>query len=119
MAELRHEFFSQDAEVLVTQLAENARDTNAALDKRIAGRLVTVTQYSAAGSANRLALPISAGASPYAVLLVRAYSVSDPGASLPVTGAVNFTQSGNALSVPEPAGLTLNQAYTLTFLVLE
>ena len=121
MADLRHTYFSKEPATLVVQLAENARDTNEALGERIKSRIVRIGNYSATGATTtRLKIPARVGSTPIAVLLVRAYPESDPGADLTIAGRVNFTQpDASTLAVYEPSGLTLNTTYNLTFLVLE
>lgn len=119
--ELRHTTFdTQNPEGLSAQLSENALDTNQALRERIVGRRVAVSAYSATGATTTAVTLRAQGiVQPFAVMLVRAYPTSDPGADVAITGRVNFRQQGETLFVFEPAGLVANTLYDLTFLVLE
>lgn len=102
-----------------TQLSETLRDVEAALDKRVASRLVTIAGYLATG-ATTTRLPLGADTkTARAALLVRASLSREPSTDVAVTPRLNFVMDPGGLQVFEPAGLVANQAYDLTFLVLE
>jgi hypothetical protein len=111
--------------VLNPLLGENARATNTALAERVPGHYAFVNSYRATGSTtSKITLgnaspPAAPGSSPVAVLLVRVYETADPAKDLPVSSRLNFSRDGATLYVFEPAGLTSNTMYDLTFLVLE
>lgn len=112
---------SNNGDELRTQLQANMTAINDALSIRLIARVVPVERYSATGATTtKIKLPTRRYFTAYAVLLVKASLTGDPGADLAVTGRPNFTQpDGSTLLVCEPSGLTANNLYDLTFLVLE
>ena len=115
---LRHQQLALDWPPAREQLAENARDTQDALDDKLTGRLVTVAGYTATGATTtRIALP--AVRSARAALLVRAALSRDPNADVPVVARLNIVPTAEGLGVYEPQGLAQHTAYDLTFLVMD
>lgn len=105
---------------LTPQLTANMGAIQTALDHRIAFRKYTVSGYSATGATTtKIALPLSVGFTPYAVLLARVQLKTDPGGDLTVVPRFNFSVTSTNLWVYEPGGLVLNSTYDLTFLILE
>lgn len=121
MTTLRHSSFStKDIGTLASQLGENARDTQAAVDERVRGRIANIPLYSATGATTtRITLPTNPPATPYGVLLVRVALSSAPTADLTLTPRYNFAVQDTLIYIYEPGGLTANISYDLTFLILE
>jgi hypothetical protein len=117
----RHSTISSDAAIAAEQNAENARDTREALAGKLSARFFTIDSYTAAGATTAKIPLLSGDSSPVAVLLVRAFTVSDPGAATTAASSLNFyfDARNRSLNVFEPAGLTAGVAYSLTFMILE
>lgn len=117
----RHTTIDSDPTVAAEQNAENARDTLDALSTKVAGSLVTISSYTANGSTTTKIPLVATAAAPSAVVLVRAFAVSDPGADCGASPRANFYYDGSsyALNVYEPSGLTAGVVYALTFLIVE
>lgn len=114
---LRHTSISADSNAAAQQLGENARDANRALTFGLSGYYAEVRGYAAIGSSDaRISL---SGSTAKAVLCVLARETHNPVANVQLPAALNFAVIGGSLSVFEPAGLTTNELYDLTFLVLE
>jgi hypothetical protein len=98
---------------------EEMRDIREALALKLDARLVTVEPYTAVGSTSaRIAL--QAEQLPIAVVLVKAQLYFDIGAPLTLTPNHNFVWDAGSRTaqVYEPATLTANTVYRLTYLVI-
>lgn len=116
----RHTTIDVEPKSAARQNGENARDTRVALATKVAGKLLTVEQYTAVGSTSARIRLGSIGR-PAAVLLARAaefYAQNDP---IGAVGTLNFAwdSTTGAIDVYEPSGLAADTVYTLSFLALE
>lgn len=113
--------FSPLLTTLISQLQQNANATVDALNERVVARVAQVTRYAATGATTtKIPVPARNGYTAYAVMLVKVSATNDPGTDIPATGRLNFTQpNASTLNVFEPADLTSNVLYDLTYLIFE
>lgn len=110
---------------LNASLGTAMRGVDTCLKQRLVGHAAAVPNYRATGSTTtKIPLgnavpPAAPGSQPIGVLLIRAFMTNDPAADLTVSSRLNFARDGTTLYVFEPAGLTTNTLYDLTFLVFE
>lgn len=115
---MRHTVLSRDPAQLAEQCAENFRDGNLALGRRVVGSLKTVAGYVATGSTSSVLQVYESSAPPAAIVLVNARETNGS-AVLTLTPTFGvFFQNGIA-GAYEPSGLTASTKYDLTFLILE
>lgn len=115
----RYTSFPGNVLEMAKRLGEFARDANFALQGRVLGYTKRVERYAATGS-TATKIPLTSSTRPPAmVILGRVEKVDDPAAVVAATSSANFYFAQNAIGVYEPAGLTANTYYNLTFLVVE
>lgn len=115
----RYGYFPRRANAHAENAGEALRDVNVALRRRICGYTQRVARYVATGNTATKIPLLATPTRPIMVLLGAAQLTADPGAPVAVTGTPNFYFANQSISVFEPAGLTANTAYDLTFLVIE
>jgi hypothetical protein len=116
---MRHTTLSRDPAQLAEQCAENARDGNRALEQRARSYTKTVQGYSATGSTSTVIQLVAQSSPPVAITLVKAQKTRDPAAAVAAVGIPNVTYANGIAGTYEPSGLTTDEQYDLTFLVLE
>jgi hypothetical protein len=116
----RHTQIRPDAATGSLQNSENWRDLLDALKQRPAQRYVTVEPYTAVGSSSAK-VRLSAARRPLCAELVRAAPYYAQGDPLEAVGNANFAwdSTSSSVDVYEPAGLTADTVYTLTFRITE
>lgn len=119
MTELRHTSFSGNAADDAVRSGENARDTNAALGERVLGFVYGPFDYSAQADTTKT-IGIPCARRPAGVLLLNAYLGTAPADDLGAAARCNFVwdATNSVAQVFEPAGLTANTVYSLTYLVV-